>query len=511
MGIDVAVAPSVRTPGAAIKVNLLAGASSPGTGALKVLLIAAKSSSGTITAQTEVKKAVAGPDAVSTFLGPGVPGHLASKAIFKEYGLAQVDLVAPTAPVGVAATLNLTFASTPTVAQTFELYIAGRKTEMLWAASETAAAFALRVIDAINAKSGDLPTVASNGGSGICTITFKIGGTLGNDCRVRCYLKGGSGGTVNAGSTVETTLSTGTTVHDPTAVLALVNTTEYAFILLCEGNTEVNTSGANTGYARIQTHIDGLDTGLNAKLQQQVIGFTGTAANATTAAGYRNFGPCQLVEAQDYESLPCELAGAELGQRLREISADPKKNRIRMPYVAKLYGPKDPTASKLSEAQVESGLNNGWTPIDHDEGGTTFFPIRPITTYFKDTLNNPDDRLLDVSRIDGTYAVARDLRSAIPQQFAGLSLSKDLPPGSDPLPPGVVEEKTVKTFAINRVRFWADRRGVVQKAPLEEAIANGEFICQVDASDSSQLDLVVPVKIVPPLAKFSIVVNHVGP
>jgi hypothetical protein len=59
-------------------------------------------------------------------------------------------------------------------------------------------------------------------------------------------------------------------------------------------------------------------------------------------------------------------------------------------------------------------------------------------------------------------------------------------------------------------RYWVTQ-GVVKGDALEAAIANGEFIVQVDGTDASQVDIVVPVKIVPPLAKFSIVVNHVGP
>lgn len=510
MGIPVAIAPSVRTPGAALKVNLLAGASSPGTGALKVLCIVPKSTSGTITAQTEVKRGVGGPDAMAGFVGQGTPGHLWSKAFFKEYGLAQVDLVSPTAPAGSTATVNHTYASTPTIAQTVTEYVHGRKIETVWAASETATAFALRMIDLINAKTADLGIVASNGGAGIVTHTAKYAGTWGNDIRLRVVISGGSGGTVNGGLSVSNALAGGTTSYDPTAVLALVNQDEYAMICALDGNTEVNTSGASTVYARVQLQIDGLDEGLNAKLQQQVIGFTGSSANAITAAGYRNHGASELIHGQDYESLPCELVGAEAGARLREISTNPVKNRIGMAYNATIYGPADPVASTLTEAQVESELQNGTTPVKHNSAGTVFEPRRPITTYFKDANNNPDDRLLDTSRIDGTYAVARDLRAAIPQQFPGLGLSKDLPPGSD-LPPDVVEEKTVKTFAIGRMRYWINQRGVVQKAPFEASVKNGEFICAVDPTDSSQLDLVVPMKTIPPLAKFSIVVNHVGP
>lgn len=510
MPIETAVAPSVRSPGAYLKVNLLAGAPSPGNGADKVLVISAKSSSGTITANTEVKRAVSGPDAMAGFAGQGTPAHLVAKKLFKEYPLAQVDYVAPATPAGVAASFNITLASTPTIAQTFELYVMGRFVVALtWGASETADAFKLRVIDAVNSKTADIAVVASSGGVGIVGLAFKFAGVVGNDVKVRAYLRNGSGGTINGGVSINSALSGGTLSQDPATVLGLVQLDEYFAILMCEGNTEANTSGANTAYAKVQAHIDGYDEGLNALLQTQVIGYTGSVATAITAGGYRNNGTAQLAVGQDFEDLPCEVAATELGQRLREVATNPAKNRIDMAYTATLYGPADPVASRLSIPQRESLLQNGCTPIEFDTG-TRFFPKRPVTTYFKDTNNNADDRLLDLSRIDGTYAVAKDLRAAIPQQFPGKSLSKNLPEGTR-LPADVVEEKTIKTFAINRVRFWANTRGVVQSAALEEAITGGSFICQVDASDSSQLDLVVPLKIIAPLAKFSIVVNHVGP
>jgi phage tail sheath gpL-like len=507
MGIPVAIAPSVRTPGAAIKVNLLAGASSPGAGQLKVLLIAPKSSAGTITAQTQLVAGVAGEQDVGTYLGTGTPGHLWAKAAFKEYGLLQVDLVSPDASAGVVASGTLTFASTPTVSQTLALNVAGRFWEQTWTAGQTASSFATQVKNSILARTGDLPVTASDNGAGVTTLTFKMAGTLGNDVIVKATLYGGSGGTVDAGSTVTKNLTSGTSFADPTTVLGLVTTEEYAFIALVDGNASVLLS-SNSPYGTVQSHIEAYDEGLSALLQQTVIGFTGTAANAITAAGYRNHGPTCLVSGAAFQSLPCELQGAEIGARVREVSADPAVNRIKMAYKATLYLPLDEVGDKLTDAENEAALQGGVTPVAWGSNGTPY-PLRPVTTYHLDTNSNPDDRLVDVSRVDGTYAVARDLRSAVPQQFEGKKILPDLPAGSE-LPPGVVQEKTVRTFVVNRVGYWVTQ-GVVRGDAFDDALANGEFICQVDPGDSSQLDIVVPVKIVPPLAKFSIVVNHTGP
>jgi phage tail sheath gpL-like len=506
MPVPVAVAPSVRSPGAYLSVNLLAGASTPGSGQLKVLVLATKSSVGTITPDTQLVQNV-GPSEGETYFGTGTPGHLALKALFPEYGLASVDIMAPLVSGGVVASVVLTFASTPTIARTFILQIAGRQIATTWVAGVSASVFGDQVVALIAGLTSNLPVTAANI-TGAVTISAKYAGSWANDIVVYALLTGGSGGTVNAGQTVTTTLGSGTLSADPTNCLSVVQTREYAFILLCDGNTAALISGGTSPFFKINTHINTYNSGLNAHLQQQVLGFTGTITNANTVGGLRNAGTAELAFYQGAQSLPCEVAAAELGARLREITADPAANRIGMAYKATLYGPLDDVNDKLTAAEIESALNNGVSPIDWGSDGIPY-PVRPFTTYHTDGNSNPDDRLLDTSRIDGTYAVARDIRNRLPQLYKGKKIIKALAAGQE-LPPNTVEEKTVRTSVTNMARYWVTQ-GVVKGDALEAAIANGEFIVQVDGTDASQVDIVVPVKIVPPLAKFSIVVNHVGP
>ena len=113
MTFPLAVAASVRSPGLALSVNLTASAASPGSAGLRGCIMASKGTGlGTITADTELVQGLAGPDDASTRLGAGTPGHLCAKALFAEYPLAQIDLVAPTEPAGNAATATVTFDDT---------------------------------------------------------------------------------------------------------------------------------------------------------------------------------------------------------------------------------------------------------------------------------------------------------------------------------------------------------------------------------------------------------------
>lgn len=519
MGIPVAVAPSVHSPGLALQVNLLAGQSSPGTGQLKALLMCPKSSAGTITANTELKVAVAGADEVATLLGLGTPGHLAAKRAFEEYGLLSLDVIAPTVSVGATATGIIEFASSPTSARTVTAKIMGREVVTSWLAGETAIQGAAKLKDAINAQTDELCVTATNPANpddDQVLLTFKVPGPMGNDCKYSVVLTDGAGGTATAAGAklgLGSGATLGTTEPSFATALLTIQGKEYDYILPCVSNAdaELGTSSSNPG--RVATYINNNDSGFNAKLQQEVVGLSGNGLSAakTGAAAIMGQGPgiSQYIFCNNGQSLPCELGGLELGARVREESADPAANRINMIYRGQFYGAADLSADALTDVQVEDALQSGVTPVTYDASGNER-PSRPITTYFKDSAGNPDDRILDTSRVTGTYAVAKDLRIAIPREFEGAKLSKDLLPGDDELPEGVVEERDVKSFVNYRVRFFI-ARGVVQRAKYEAALADGTFLVRVNPSDPGQCDIVLPLSIVPPLAKFSLVVNHTGP
>ena len=76
--------------------------------------------------------------------------------------------------------------------------------------------------------------------------------------------------------------------------------------------------------------------------------------------------------------------------------------------------------------------------------------------------------------------------------------------GAAPPPPGVLEERDVRAWVIQRLRAWA-ALGTIQSAALEAAVTDGSLIVQIDASDATQVDLVLPFKAVQPVAKWGIV------
>lgn len=507
MAIPKAVASTIRTPGLYLLINLLAGVSSLGAGP-RALIMAPKSSSGTITADTQLSESVAGADAVKTLLGPGTPGHLAAVALFRAFGLARVDVIAPTASAGANATGTITFDDTTpvTLARTVTSKIKGVEVTTSWLVGETDIQAATKHVAAINALTDFIPATASNGGGTLAaiTLTAKIAGPWGNDILYSVLVTDGAGGTVTAAGSAFTG---GTTEPNFTTALDTVKDIEYDFIIPCVSNADAQSASATSNPGRVKTHIDTYDSGAQALLQQAVVGVTGALASAKTGAIGRNYGPMQYVFCLAGQSIGCEWAGWEVGRRMLLEADDPAVNRIGDP-IEGLFGAADLVADKPTATEVEDALNNGLSIVNYDAQGDPFM-VRPITTYSQDSLGNPDARLLDVSGVSGTYAFAKDLRTTIPQEFAGAKLSRNVTEEDEPLPAGVVEERDIKSFVVGRASVFVGR-GILRRDKLEEALEDETLIVAVDDSDETQVNIVVPVAIVKPLAKISTVVQRVA-
>lgn len=504
MPIPQAVAAAILTPGIYISVNLLSGAASPGAGLLKILLLAPKAASGDLVANSEIR-AGGGPDSAAVAWGIGTMGHLAAKQIYAEFPAAQVYFGAPTAGA-TASTLNVTASGTPTGNTSVHFDIMGREFDVAWNSGEAADTFKTRAINEINLRGADLAVTASSGGVGIITLTGKVLGRISTDILVKATLNLAATGTeAIAGAASLTPLAGGTTDADFTTILGAAAGTEFAYIAICTSNTDSETTAGTGNVAKVVSHINTYNSGLNASLQQAITATTKTQANAKAAAIARNSPVLQHVHCLNGRSLPCEFVGREVGGRVAAESIDPSANRIGELFDG-VYASANPTADKPTAAISEDALGNGLSLIGYNAVGQAVM-LRPVTTYSVDTSGAPDRRLLDVQNVSATYAVVRDLRSALPIEFAKAKIAKDSLPGEDPPPAGVTEERDIRGFVISRLRFWA-REGVIQKATLDAVIADGSLIVQVNATDPTQVDIVIPMRIVQPLAKIGVVAQR---
>lgn len=499
-----AMSSSVKTPGFYLKVNLLAAASAVGGGLVTAALVSSKLASGDITANTEVRTTY-GPDDVAQALGPNSPGHLFAVQFFQKVKTIPLDVVSPTPPSGATATITHTVAGAPTDTNSWEIDVAGRTAQVDWYPGEDPDDdFIPRAIGAVNAIR-PLPAIAGTGDPGEFVIDATGPGTWGNDIVVAVRKLRGSGGTFTAGGSK---LAGGTTEFDATNALAALAAKQYTGIALVTGNTDAVLASNSSNAHRLKTHITTYNEGLDALLQYGFVGCSSSISAVKAAAIARNSEWMSYTFWQNARSLPGELIGADMGDALNAFGLRPNTNRIGNLFPL-LFGSYDTKGDKLSGIEREDLLNHGVTPLDFVPNGSECALVNPITTRSQDGAGQPDFRAYYQTDTFGVMAIADDLRISTPQQFPNCSITPDLPPGADSLPAGVVERRDVEAFVYSRLRAWVPL-GVANGPALEAAITSGDVIVEIDASDESQVNIFVPLKILKPLAKFSGVVHKVG-
>jgi phage tail sheath gpL-like len=507
MALQKAVASSAKTPGVYLSLNLLGGAANTGTAARRALLMAPKGSAGNITANTEVRRCF-GPTDVGIALGTGTIGHLAAKRFFLKYPNGSLDVVAPTASAGAAATATQTFTGPATENTTIRFRVHGRTIEVTWLSGESAATFVARAVTAINQLTDDLFMTASDAGSGSILYTAKVAGPWGNDVRLNASIYAGGAGVVITANPAGA--SGGTTEPSFATAFTTVSASKYRRIIVCLSNADATDTSSSSNAERLALHIAQYIQGRGARLQFGVVGHTGTTSNAKAGAIDRNSASIEYVLGRGWDDLPGELAGDEAGDALAGLEQRANYNRIGNPNT--LYGPRDVVANKLSDAEIEDLLANGVTPLDVDSLTGARYLVEPITTHSL-FLGNPDYRAYHVSDIDAVYEIADGLQIALPQEFPNASITPDQAAGADPLPANVVELRDVRNFITSYLRGWA-RQGVVQSNRLEAAIAGtdpgGSLGIEIDDTDGSQVNVFLPLAIIKPLAKFGIVVSKVA-
>lgn len=503
--LGLAVDPTSRRPGVGLAINLRSGTSTQLTGAQRILLVSTKNATGgSATVDTVIYEAVANADAVAVLAGPGGLAHLAAKRLFEEFPTATVDCVFMAAASGNTATGSIVFDDTSpiTSAQTVTVTIAGYEFTIVWDVGETDIQAATKLVTKITALSKFLPVTAANGGgaSATVTLTFKQKGKAGNDCQYSAVLSDGGGGSVTP--TSATAMTGGTTEPDPANALLAIANREYRFILPCISNDDVKTASTTCTMGKIKTYIRATDTGIGALLQTAHTACTDSTTNAKAMSNQHDFEYFSHHLARGALSLPCEIAGAIVGAYARETKSDPNHPFVQLEFKASLVLSPDVASDELTAAEQEDLLNSGVSYVGRTAQGVPRFE-RPISCYFEDADGNADDRVLDVSKVFGLIAVGADLRTFCQRIFKQKKLAKSFP-SSTPIPPNIVEEKDAKALIVGRIRSQWVPAGVIRGDKLDEVIANESLVVQVDPLDETQLDVFLPLRVVPPLVKTSI-------
>jgi phage tail sheath gpL-like len=507
MAVQTVVASSVLTPGLYLEVNLLAGTASSGTGTRRIALLATQSSAGDLTDDTEVRT-LTGTDSAVTAFGNGTLGHLAAKIIYDVYPEAVIDAISPTAGAG-TATLPIIFTGAPTSASVVNMDVLGRTGTFVWEVGESVIQAAAKAIAWINERDDDLPMTAVAGAAGVLDINSKVPGNIGNDFLVRIWLAGQTGTEAIAGAATHTNLASGTTDPDLTTALASLAGRTYRYILPALSNADVGNIVSSNNPDKIYNHIITYNVGKNARLQQQVVGYTGALATIIASTphsnSFNNDGTGEVLFCINGRSAPAEWGAREVAGRAKATSLDPAANRIDE-LLTGVVGSWDKNADQPTASESEQALGNGVSLVGYTPQDAEYL-IRAVTTHSQTAAGAPDRRLLDTQNVDATFDIGEDIQAFLPVEFAGAKLAPDNDAPTTPLPAGVTQPRDVKAWLIKRVRGWVPR-GVVDGDALDTSVENNEFIVEINSSDASQLDIVVPERILPPLAKMGVLLNR---
>lgn len=505
---DLAVDPSNPRPGTYFTVNLLRGSSSAGAQGLRALIISPPQTGiGDATLDTEIRPVSSAED-VQQAQGRSL-GYLAWKAMFANDKQCLVDVITCTESAGAAATNTLTFGGAPTSNMTIRVWIMGVQIDLSYNVGDSPTQAKAAAVTKINQYVADLFCLASSGAVGLLNLTANSKGPAGNDMKLRVKVVAGAGGTCVAGGA---NFTGGTTEPDMTTAIATATVKEYDFILLCTSNADAQSASASANPGRALTSINANNTGSNAKLQQLIVGSTGSIGSAKTGAIGRNDPDGEHICSVGDESLPCELAAAELGDRMQRRRTESNANRVLQPLL-RVRGSADPAGDQPTDPEATDALNNGVSLVGYAANGAPII-LRSVTMHSQDTSGNPDRRCFDVNEVDGLYDYTKDLRSFIPQTFQSpggqVKIAKDRQPGDDPLPTGVVEERDVRASVIQRtLQVWVPR-GVIDGVAFQAAADSGTLRSTVNASDPTQLDLFIPASCYKILAKIGVYVAKVA-
>lgn len=505
MGAPLAVSTTNPYPGLHLAVRLVRGAQSASIGGLRVLIATPpETAQGDITVGTEVRPVFSKED-VKTATGRSL-GYFAYQSLFANDQQAQCDLVACAESGGVAASATFTFGGTPTSTCVWEIDVSGYVVEVQWLVGETDDEAAANAAARLNSLADKVFAIAS-AALEVTTLTARSKGPAGNDIKISVKQTQGEGATLTASASA---LEGGTLEVDYTTALSSAQVKEYDYILLCMSNEDAQSASSSSNPARLATHIDLLVDGPEGKLQQGVLASTGTRDQAKVNTSARNHTNLEHVNFQNSRDLPCEVAAAEIGDRMRRRRRESNANRVRQP-IRWLRGVKrrNQAANIPTDTQFRDAADNGLTLYSYDANGHPIC-LRAITTYHQDGSGNQDRRCFDVNEVDAIYDYVKDLRTGIPQEFQTpdeqVKIMRDREEGDDPLPENTVEERDVRAFIVGRTRgFWVPK-GTIQGPAFEEAVEKGTLIVEVNDSDETQCDIFIPAKAVKILAKFGLFV-----
>lgn len=398
MSITTSVPSNLRRPGAFHEfVAGLAG----GLVALdtRVVIVAIKSSAGTATAATPVQ--IFDESDADTKLGKGSEAALMARVAFaqarKSRSQPQIWACPMAAPSGAAAVQTITTTVTTALAGNVVIRIAGRTIVVGVSAGDAQNTIAAAIEKAIDAEAaaGNLPVTASVS-TNVVTCTHVTHGVNGNDVDYEIV-------STPSGVSVATTQTVaGSAAVDITAALSALMGADYDAIAIAN-HTSTDTADALANSEEAW--------GPEMKRWRHIfIGETGSVSTANGLADDCDDRGVLVISCENSPSLPGELAVACAVAAVGKSRPNANLNDEELV----IYPP--PAASAYTNAEIETLLAGGSTPLVPTSDGTATKIVRLVTTQI--TLNSaPYDGLRDWAQSRTHAFIARQLDIAWAQKF----------------------------------------------------------------------------------------------
>lgn len=461
---------SIKVPGAFVKVTLGVGPQSAAAGAKKVLLFGNKTSAGTATVETVYQ--ITSKDQARELFGPGSELHLMAKYALAAYPAITLYAIAITASAGTAATGTFVLSGTATADGVYEITCLGETIQVSIPSGTTAAAAAALVETAVDAKA-EWPITASVSTATI-TFTAKHAGPRGNHIRLKT-----SGDVAGLTEThLNGYLTSGATSDDPQNALDAVASTRYQ-ILVAPYQDATNLSD-------FKTHVTALAAPGEGKRGRYIAASIDTLANATTVATGLNDARGQLFWHYNGWEPPAIVAAVCAAETVEAYERDRAANTDGI--FMRGLSPQPSSADKPTFTELNSALNNGISPLDHD--GSLVSLVRNVTSRSQASGGAPDFAVIDVHYVEVADAIGDDVLVNFANTFADFKLDDDVE-GTVPSP-GVATPATIRDFIFSRLKFYAAGGG----GPLWLSNVDGlasELVVERDLVAAGRVNASIPI------------------
>lgn len=449
----------------------------------RIMLVAAMLSTGTAVANTPFQISNEA-DGIAK-LGRGSAGAAMVSALFGVTDTIET-WVLPIADsgAGVQATGTIVVAGTPTESGTINLYVAGRRVQVVATTSDTASTIATALAAAINADA-DMPCTASASVATV-TVTSRHKGSLGNDIDMRVNYYPLSEKTPAGITLTITAMSGGTGDPSISTGLAAIGATQY--------NTIIMAFNDDSNVALMETELATRWGPLYQNDGHCHIAKRGTVGTLNTWANSRN-SPHLSAWALENSGIPnpaWEMAAVAGATSAFYLGIDPARPLQTLP----LAGIKPASAEKqFTRAERNNLLSYGIATTKVDAGGNVVIE-RAVTTYTLNTGGIVDPSYRDIETMFTLSYLRYTVRARITQKFPRYKLANDgtqFAPGQAIVTPKIIRAELIALF-----RDWEDA-GLVEDIDQFKA----DLIVERNSTDVNRVDVLLPPNTVNSLRVFA--------